>query len=220
MNTTKHHLLSSVSGIARRSRLSGSNNPAAGYTLVEVSVSIAIVASLMTALSLLLIQSSDALAEGLRSSDLDSSLRRVATRLNSDLKDSGSDSAGANYVTSHSFTADTESTTLTFQRRIAFAGTAADWGPAITYTVAPSAGETPGNGADDDGDGVVDEQQITRTQNGEVVVIADGVTGLLFGRLAGEYLINYAITGARRIDTHSEATTRVLASSVALRNKP
>ena len=191
-----------------------------GFTLAEIAVVMAVTITLMAALSVVLTQASNTLGEGLRAADLDDTLRRVATRIHADLKDSGSDADGLNYVASHPFTSDTRAAEVTVRRRLGFAGTAADWGPPITYSLGPSAGEDPNDGVDNDSDGVIDEQHVLRTASGETVIIADGATSLVFQRRAGEYVIDYAITASRRIEIDSESTTRVIATSVALRNRP
>jgi len=191
-----------------------------GYTLLEVAIAVLLFLLFFSAIWRLLDRSSAAMNHGIRAASQDSVQRKIVERLSEELRDSGDDSGGADHVLSHPGGATTASSTLSFQRRIAFAGTAADWGAPITYALAPSPGETPGNGSDDDGDGLVDEQQLTRNQNGQTLIIADGITSLTFTRNAGEYKVDFAVTIPRILDRDRPPVVRTLNATVALRNRP
>ena len=118
------------------------------------------------------------------------------------------------HVFSHVESQTTVASTLTFQTRL----DRDTWSSDITYTLQAVPGEVAGNGVDDDGDGVVDEQQLVRMQDGETLVISEDVTAFTCTRNAGEYLITIDLTIARGGSRRGEVLTRNRQSVVRLRN--
>lgn len=121
------------------------------------------------------------------------------------------------YVLSHPSFETTTAPAFTFQIRTGFAGDATDWSTPITFGLAPSPGEIPGDGTDNDGDGQTDEQQLVRTQNGVTDALADGVMGLTFTRDQGENSIQLTLTLARTSGS-SEYLSHILTTRVGMRN--
>ena len=190
-----------------------------GFSLVELVIAMGVLMVLIIGVSYMIRDSANAVQHGFGNADLDGAMRRLSDRITEELKDSG-ESNGVNHVLSHPNNANTTSTTLNFQRRVAFDGVAADWSTPIIYSLVVSPGENPGNGVDDDDDGVVDEQQVIRTQNGQSVIIADGITGLTFTRNAGEYKIDFVLSASRSLKRGEDPVTRTSNFTVAFRNKP
>ncbi|MFO0985159.1 MAG: hypothetical protein U1E76_26100 [Planctomycetota bacterium] len=67
------------------------------------------------------------------------------------------------------------------------------YGPSVMLSLAPEPGE-PIDGNDSDGDGLVDEQQLVRTDAAGAVVLLGGVTAMAFTK--NEDVISIAITAA------------------------
>ena len=191
-----------------------------GHTLLEMSISTAVFVLVVGVVWVLLGESSDALNAAMSSGHIDTTHRRVLQRIGEDLMNSGTDKSGAEHVVSHPVDVATTLDSLTFRRRQAFEGTPDDWSEDITYASSPSGGGVPGNGTDDDGDGVIDELQLTRTQGSETVALADGITDLSFLRNQDEYVVSVNVTVGRRLKVNQEPVQRTVRTSVALRNQP
>ena len=189
-----------------------------GFTLFEVAV--AVVVGMIVALGawMLLDRSASAVRSGMESVYLDSTLQRVLLRVAHELRDSGTDGT-VDHAISHPRVSTTTLGSVTFETRVGFAGTTADWSTPITYQLVDSGSEAVGNGVDDDGDGVVDEGRLVRIQDSETLSIAEDVTGFLVARVAGEDVIRVTVTASTSLDRNEAPVVRSLSSFVALRNR-
>lgn len=93
-------------------------------------------------------------------------------------------------------------TTITFVERVALTGVeATDWASdSITYRLVQN-GDTPGDGDDDDGDGVFDEQRLERVSAGRTVVLDESVTLFRIDRAAGSDMITITLEVSRPYKT-------------------
>ncbi len=196
------------------------SRPQDGFTLLELAVVIVLFASLFAGLWQIVGLCARSLHSSQVAAELDTTVQTIYNRISADLRESGTDDDGGEHFTSHPLTETTLSSTLTFQRRIDFTGNPlVDWGTPITYALVAEPGEIPANAVDDDGDGVVDEQRLTRTQDGVTVVIADRITWFLFSRQAGEFKVDFQVTVRRAFGPDKAPVARVLTATVALANK-
>ena len=200
-------------------------------------VFVSVIFSLILVITLQLLQTtSNSIRASQINSDIGITLRRLYDRITQELRNTGTGADGNDYVTSHqdpeTFAPDDLTLShIEFQTRVDFAPTPpADWSPAIRYYLAESPGEQPGNAIDDDGDGVVDEQQVVRRQDlnddgdwaddGEMVPLADSITGMTFTRSSDpdlKFLLDFQITMSRWSPADSEVVNRTLNGSVALK---
>ncbi len=191
-----------------------------GFTLLEIAVALALFASLFVGAWQVVGLCATSLHSSQVAAELDTTIQKIYSRISSELRESGTDDGGGEHFTSHPLVATTVASTLTFQTRIDFTGNPmADWGTPITYALVAEPGEIPANAVDDDGDGVVDEQRLVRTQDGETVVLAERITQLLFSRRAGEFKVDFQVTVTRAVGSDPTLVTRVLTATVALENK-
>lgn len=154
-------------------------------------------------------------------SDLESGARNAWVRMTDEIASSGQDkhTTGSlvQHVTSHPTTTTTTASAITFHQRVGLTWDAAlDWTVPITYALGPSGAEIPANTLDDDGDGVVDEQQLLRTQDGTTQAIVDSVTALTFTRASGTNTIDVSLSITRYDAYVQQATTRTLTGSITL----
>jgi hypothetical protein len=164
-------------------------------------------------------KTSDAAKFGLWSTDLDRTVRLLFDRFLTEVKESGTDELGGDHVVSHPRSQNNSKTKIDFQMRQDFDGGADDWSSTVTYELAPSQGETPGNGIDDDDDGLVDEQQFVRKQDAETVALAEGVLSFQVTRVANEDKLNLTVRVARPVLGGGQPMERLLTAVVALRNR-
>ena len=190
-----------------------------GFTIVEFAVTFGL-AVMLTMIAVYLAEGAgDSLRSGLAANEIDTTLRRVVGRINEDMQLSGSTEFGADQVASHPIGIDTTASSITFKRRVGVSGYASDWSEQITYSLLPSMNELPNNGIDDDGDGVIDERILVRSENTALTVLADNITTAVFSRNSGEYRIDIAFTVARASQADGGLTSRTLETTVALRNR-
>lgn len=196
------------------------SRPQDGFTLLELAVVVVLFASLFAGVWQLVGLCTTSLHSSQVAAELDTTVQTIYNRVSADLRESGTDDGGGEHFTSHPLIATTVSSTLTFQKRIDLTGNPmVDWGTPITYALTAEPGEIPANAVDDDGDGVVDEQRLTRTQDGVTVVIAERITRFLFSRQAGEFKVDFQVTVRRAFGPDKTPVTRVLTATVALANK-
>ncbi len=204
--------------MARASRQT--RNKQAGFTLIEV---IAVLSLLVVIFLTTWNTFREATAEvqvSIWETDLDADLRKSIFRISGELKDSGSDTDGTDYVISHPRAEFTELPSVMFQKRLALSGVPADdWSSEITYQLADAPGEDGNNGIDDDGDGIVDERTLVRIQDDVETVIANGVSSFVITRNAGDDFLTIQVTIARPNINDLPHLSRTLATTVALRNR-
>ena len=191
-----------------------------GFTLIEMTVVAALFVIVFSAIWQTFGNASAVISASLWETDLDTALRKVVVRLAEELVDSGLDTDGTDYVTSHPATATTTLPFITVQKRVALTGDpAADWSTPITFALGASPGETAGNSIDDDGDGLIDEQCLIRTQDAVSRMVADGVTGFSVSRNAGENLITIQLSMSRPSNPGMTPLSRTVSTTMAFRNR-
>ena len=182
-----------------------------GFTLIEVVISAGILAIMMVVVYALLASSTRSFQQQSVQVWLDGNARDQCDRISRELLDAGRSTLFPLNPNN--------STTLSFQRVTGFTGGALVYGPVIQYSWVLDPAETD-NGVDDDGDGLVDEGRLIRTEAGQtVILIRDALQedGLQFTRLAGQDSVNITLTLQRR-DGSRTVVTRVATTTVRLRN--
>jgi hypothetical protein len=187
-------------------------------SLLELVIAVSLGGVLMFGAWALFSDTSDVVQLNVWSLGMDTSIRTIGDRFAEELKDTGEDPGGTEYVTSHPKGESTTINSVEFRRRIAFNGDAADWGTAIKFQLAPYTNENPTNQIDDDGDGVVDEQQLVREQDGAITPIAHDITFLEFRRVQDSAGISFRIDITRRPAVGQDAATRSRGAFIAFRN--
>ncbi|MEM7165602.1 MAG: hypothetical protein AAF581_09060 [Planctomycetota bacterium] len=189
-----------------------------GFTLLEMAISGTVLVVILGAVLLTLVNASAEVRAGVWETDLDVSARRVVDRLAAEITTTGEDLDGTNFVISHPPGTTTTASEFTFRSRVALAGNAGDWSNPIRYALADSTGEIPDNGIDDDGDGAVDEQALTRTQDDIEKVVVDGVIAFTIVRNAGDHFVTLTLTLARPNRIGMDALERTTTTSIRFRN--
>lgn len=161
-----------------------------GVTLLEMVISSAILMGIFGLLAGVVQGGAAEVRATVIAADADATLRRAVAEIAREVADSGRDGAGADRVTSHPRAAATTAGAITFQKRVALTGDAADWSAPIAYEL--------------EGDRLV-----RRDASGKVILAA-GMSGLTFGRVAE----SDAITIFVEVSGTAAARTRV-----ALRNR-
>jgi len=166
----------------------------------------------------LLNETSSAVQETMWQNGMDAPLRHALEFMASEIKDSGEDVDGTPHVTTHPPDVTTEQASISFQKRIAFAGETADWDTAIEYKLVAEPGENPSNGIDDDGNGLVDEKALVRVNGQETTTLAHNVGSVKFTRAAKSNAIDITlvILGISALDGQPTQASR--ATKIALRN--
>lgn len=155
-------------------------------------------------------------------------LRRSIDLLTSELRDAGGDEFNNDYVGAPlTYAAGGNATAVTFRRRIALNSvdsttTLNNWGPQITYQLTNGIGEIAGNGLDDDGDGLVDESRLTRTQGALTTDVCDNVVAFTLQRAATSDSIQISLTLGRPYLNNGVRSffAQVATTRVTLRNRP
>jgi len=147
----------------------------AGFTLLEVMIA-SIILGLVTGVAMFaLIGGNQTLSEGMSRARVDTSVERMMAMITEDLREGG--------LSTLSLAAGSSATTISFQKVTGFNGNgnqAPSYGPTITYAWslagAPAyAVPEAQNGVDDNGNGLVDEGMLSRTEgsSGARVVATD-----------------------------------------------
>jgi len=189
-----------------------------GFSLLELVIAVTLSGVLLLACWRMFSETSDVVRHNVWSTGMDGSLRQAVERISEELKDSGADPDGTEHVPSHPSSRASTLAWVDFQRRVAFTGDSSDWSTTIRYSLAAYANENAGNSVDDDGDGVVDEQQLVRSQDGTSEIISHDVTRLEFSRAVEQPGVSFLIEISR---VPEEATTPVTVARsmfVAFRN--
>lgn len=211
------------------------HSPRRTFSLMEVVVA----ASIMTLVMLFVVgamnTSLTAASFDMAMTAINKDLRTATDRLTSELRDAGGDEFDNNYVTTHDpVTATISVPTVSFRRRtgllgegdgITNANTLNNWGPVVTYFLQDSANEASGDNDDDDGDGLIDERSLMRTENGTTVMIVDNVLNFAVTRdptaqSSDELVITLAIGRAYVSNGTRNVLQQTATSRVTLRNRP
>lgn len=172
-----------------------------GVSLVELVVAAAILATLLLFLGSAVDQSARSSRFDLARSEAMTSARRILQQLTRELGTSGGHENGGEHCAPGRNVAAAGLTQLTFAMRTGLSGVeAGDWSTPITYRLVPD-GDTPGNGLDDDRDGVQDEQRLERVQDGQTVVLDESVTAFTIDRALGSDVITITLEVSRAYQT-------------------
>ncbi len=194
-----------------------------GLTLVEVVVSTAITAVMLLLLGQVLHGNANATRFDLATTEAGAGARKAIRRLAEELANSGADDTAAHVTPNRTDGTTTPVQVITFQPRIGVTGDAvADWGTSITYQLQDSPGEIPGNGLDDDRDGVTDERALVRISGAITIAIDHGVTAFEIERAPNTDAIQIRITVARGYGLSTDAipVTRTISTTIRVRNRP
>ncbi len=134
-------------------KLKGSNRVRAGFTITEVALGIALLAVFMGATGIAALRSADAFSAARRVDELQSETARVMTRVTGELVGTGTGVLAPDPDT------DWGTGVFGFRYPIGFNAGAVTWGNLQTIGFEYAAGEID-DGADNNGDGLVDEGQI------------------------------------------------------------
>jgi prepilin-type N-terminal cleavage/methylation domain-containing protein len=153
----------------------------AGFTMLELVVSLVIACLLATGAVLAASEGREAYRSTHRRSSLEAELRRALDHARRELVDTGEGVLSPN-PTSVLGTAD-----LLFRRPLGLDGDEIEWGPALRLAREYEEGET-NDGTDEDGDGLVDEGMLVFTSDDggpdeRRLVLCRGVSELLEGEL-------------------------------------
>lgn len=191
-----------------------------GFTLLEIVIAIAILALTFTLAWATFDETGSEVVATIRETDVDTSLRRTLFLVQDELSNSGTGFDGTERVASHPSDEDTTASSVEFQVRTGLTGVPADdWGSQITFELVEEEGEDSDNGVDDDGDGIVDEQVLVRTQDGETRVFTTGVTEFTVTRVEGEDFVTVQVTLARVGRSDETPYSRTLSSRVSFSNR-
>jgi prepilin-type N-terminal cleavage/methylation domain-containing protein len=186
-----------------------------GFTLLEVAVAASLLAVLMGALFGLIGRTQDLEGYAITEADLRTRARAALERIVRELRDSGPSTFSTLPA------APLGASSLTFQRAIGYAGGAVVYGPQERIAWRLSPGEVD-DGADDDGDGLVDEGQVVFIRNPgtaeeQAVVLCDGVAEYGEGETANGLDDNLnGLIDERGLSFDLDATGKVLTVRLTL----
>jgi len=150
----------------------------AGFTLVELSIAVALFLLLMSSAVVAARGGMDAFRSSQDLSDLETRARRALDRAVFELLAVGASELAPNPTGSFGTDA------LEFRQAIGLAGTAPVWGELLSLALVPAQGELD-DGIDNDGNGLIDDGELVLTRdvggNEQRVVLCRGVRELLGG---------------------------------------
>lgn len=191
-----------------------------GLTLVEVVISLGILLGIMLVVTATVGETASLTAQENAFADAARETRGLLQQVVRELSDSGFHAAGLDHVVVPGRGVTTANgSSLDFQRRIALSGVeTTDWegytssvpvttapNVRIVYDLTAAPGELPGNGVDEDRDGLVDEQRLRRRRmqgtnpltGSQSVILSEAVTLFRVDRVAGSDLITVTIETGR-----------------------
>lgn len=158
-----------TSGIPSSDRAGSSRR--AGLTLLELTVAFAVLILLTGGALILAARSQTHISDEVSRLALDDAASRVLERISRELIDA--------YPPSIQPTVLDGSQTITYQKVLGYSGGSVDLGPVNELRFELDSGETL-NGADDDGDGLVDDGILVHVIAGDAVTVAAGLLSLGF----------------------------------------
>lgn len=170
-------------GLSRTSRPDGRRD---GFTLIEVSISTLLLTILLGSVILATHRGMGLFWQSSANNDINARATRTSYRLLKNLLSAGDATIMPDLTTPPG--ADTVwSTFLEYQQALDYAAGATVWGSTTRIAYVLASGELD-NGADDNGNGLVDERQVVRFENWgdpdqQIFVVARGVSELLEGEL-------------------------------------
>ena len=198
------------------------------FSLLEVVVAGSVMTGVMLFVAGATSTSISAANYDMSASRITGDLRRSLDLMASELRDAGGDEFNNDYVAPQTYTAGGNAATISFRRRTALntvdsTTTLNNWGTPISYQLSNGAGgEVAGNGTDDDGDGLVDEFRLTRTQNGVTTDVCDNVVTFTVSRDAASDDLQLRLVIARPYVANGLRSflAQVGTTRVTLRNRP
>jgi prepilin-type N-terminal cleavage/methylation domain-containing protein len=158
----------------------------AGLTLLETLVAAVIMGIVASIAVMALLEGNKALGESSTRTTVDATAASLMNRIVADLRQTGPDVNSQGIVTgsSLSLAKGANATTISFRKEDHYDQNAQAivWGPLVTYSFVPAgppvypAAELDANGIDDNGNGLVDEGYVTRSEGGSsAIAIATNV---------------------------------------------
>lgn len=187
-----------------------------GFSAVEVIIATSIFAFVFGAIWNTLSEGTQHVAHAVERTNVEERARSCLLRITGALTNSGCEAGGVDHVLSHPRALDSDSTFVIFEER---AGLDA-WGTTSEYFLRSSPGETFGNAADDDGDGLIDERELAFVKDGITSVLSDDILEFRVTRAAGSDSIGLRLIVARPDPTSAEPVRAEILTRVALRNVP
>jgi len=198
----------------------------AGFSLLETMIASIILAILLMALMVVVMTTQKTFGSLATRSAVQMRVESAIDRMVRELR-----ATGAGQVTTGSpgvFFVDAQTyDNVNFRPVVGVSGGTITWGAPITFRfeydpVAGGGNEGDNLGIDDDGDGLVDEGRLVRTEGGSNTVLASGVTGVGFTMSGGQLAIQLTIValdevGAANPLDHAHSFTGV--SSISFRNQ-
>lgn len=199
---------------------------ARGYTLLEVVVSAAILMMILIVVTTTLDQTATVARFDQSQNEASTAARRIMGQMTRELADAGG-SNGIDHTSPDRATGASVGTAVIFKQRREITGVdATDWpGEQITYRLQDDPQDTAGNGLDDDKDGVIDERQLVRLQNGTPTLVLDpSVTLFRIDRPVGSDVLTITLEVSRgwqrKVVQQGEWARTRLVTNVLLRNRP
>ncbi|HTF57174.1 MAG TPA: prepilin-type N-terminal cleavage/methylation domain-containing protein [Planctomycetota bacterium] len=142
-----------------------------GFTLIEIMISVAVLAILVIGIYSALSATQNLYVAGVTRQTIQDRVRKALNDIALELRQANS---GAAVPLTFGTAGTAGDQSVTFQMCTGFAAGAATYGTAITFTTINGDGETD-NGVDDNGNHMIDERKLVRIQGTRTILIADFV---------------------------------------------
>ncbi len=179
-----------------------------GFTLIEVLIAVTIFTVLVSTVYLMMVSTADRYASGSIQAGLNAQARDLLERITLELSDAGISTLNPSIPTG--------ATSLTFQRNVGYMGGVIAYGSAVTYAFVTETGEYV-NGADDNGDGRVDEGRLVRTENNAAVTLSRDLAagGIAFTRSGNSMQIVLVL---EKVDERRQVVRSTSTTAIQVRN--
>lgn len=142
-----------------------------GFTLLEIMISVAVLAILVVGIYAAFASSQSLYLTGVTRQEIQDRVRRALNEISLELRQANSGSIVPVTIAAVDAAGDQS---ITFQMCTGFTAGSPTWGTPITYSSIPTDGETD-DGADDNRNRMTDERKLTRTEGTRVRNIVDNV---------------------------------------------